>query len=126
MATTKPRVQVTLDPEMYAVLRDLAALNRQSLSAVIGELLHAVAPTVYRVVEAGRRFQALSEGMQDQVRGTFTAAEARIAPAVEALTAEALALLAAVDEAEQDPRPVTRGSRPPLSMSPPQDSGPST
>lgn len=126
MATTKPRVQVTLDPEMYAVLRDLAALNRQSLSAVISELLHAVAPTVYRVVEAGRRFQALSEGMQDQVRGTFTAAEARIAPAVEALTEEALALLAVVGGAEQDPRPVTRGSRPPLSMSPPEDSGAST
>jgi len=126
MATSKPRAMVTLEPEMYAELRELAALNGQSLSAVIAELLHAVAPTVHRVVVAGRRYQALSEGMQAHVRDTFTAAEARIAPAVEALTEEALALLAAVDEAEQDPRPVTRGSRTPLSMVPPAESGSST
>lgn len=126
MATTKPRAMVTLDPETYKALRDLAAINGQSLSAVIGELLYAVVPTVQRVVEAGRRYQALSEGMQDQVRSTFTAAEAKIAPAVEALTEEAFGLLAAIDEAEQDPRPVTRGSRTPLSMVPREESGPST
>jgi len=126
MATNKPRVSVTLDPETYEVLRELAAQNRQSLSAVIGELLDAVAPTVYRVVEAGRRYQALSEGMRDQVRGTFTAAEAKIAPVLRDLEKQAFAALEAVDEAEQDPRPVTRGSRPPLSMVPPAESGSST
>jgi len=126
MATTKPRVSVTLDPEMYAQLRDLARLNGESLSAVIGGLLHAVAPTVYRAVEVGRQFQRLSEGMQAQIRAQFTDAEIEIGPALQALTEKAFAALAAVDEAEQDPRPVTRGSRPPLSMAPPQESGPST
>jgi len=126
MATTKPRAMVTLDPETYAVLRDLAQLNGQSLSAVIGGLLDAVAPTVLRVVEAGRRFEALSEGMQEQVRGTFNAAEAEIAPALLDLQEQAFALFSVVEEAEADPRPVTRGSRTPLPPSPLRESGSST
>jgi len=126
MATTKPRISVTLNPETYGELRALAAINRQSLSAVIGGLLDAVVPTVHRVVEVGRRFQSLSEGMQAQVTATFEDAEAEVAPALRIVQDRAFAALAAVEEATRDPRPVTRGSRPPLSMVPPHESGPST
>ena len=123
MATTKPRVSVTLEPEMYAELRDLARLNRESLSAVIGGLLYAVAPTVHRAVVVGRQFQRLSEEMQAEIRDKFTDAEIEITPALQALTEKALAALAAVGEAEQDPRPVTRGSRTPLKSVGPTKSG---
>ena len=124
MATSKPRVSVTLDPETYAELRELAAINRQSLSAVIGGLLDAVVPTVHRVVEVGRRFQTLSEGMQAQVRGTFEDAEAEIAPALRIVQDQAFSALAAVEETMGDPRPVTRGSRPPLKSVGPRKPGP--
>jgi hypothetical protein len=127
MATAKPRVSVTLDPDLHAALRELAALNGESLSAVIGGLLEALAPTVLRVVEAGRQFQALSNDMQDQVRKTFTEAEAEISPALSDLQTQAFAALAALESgphAKQDPRPVTRGSRPPLKSVTPPQSGP--
>ena len=126
MSTSKPRVSVTLDPETYEVLHGLAQLNGESLSAVIGGLLDAVAPTVLRVVEAGRRFETLSQGMQEQVRSTFNAAEAEIAPALLDLQEQAFALLSVVEEVGPDPRPVTRGSRPPLPPSPLRESGCST
>ena len=124
MATTKPRISVTLNPETYDELRALAAINRQSLSAVIGGLLDAVVPTVHRVVEVGRRFQSLSEGMQAQVTATFEDAEAEIAPALRIVQDRAFSALAAVEEAIQDPRPVTRGSRPPLKSVSTGKSGP--
>ena len=123
MATSKPRVSVTLEPEMYAALQELAALNGESLSAVIGGLLDAVAPTVLRVVEAGRQFRALSAEMQEHARNTFTAAEEQIAPAVADLTSQAVAALAALSGTETDPRPVTRGSRPPSKNSPTRQAG---
>lgn len=123
MATVKPRVSVTLDPEMHAVLRELAAFNGESVSAVIGGLLDAVAPTVLRVVEAGRQFQALSDEMKEQVRGTFSNAEAQIGPVLLDLQAQAFAALAVVEEAKSDPRPVTRGSRTPLKSVGPAKSG---
>lgn len=126
MATVKPRVSVTLEPEMYAALKELAALNGESLSSVIGELIDAVAPTVLRVVEAGRQFEALSAGMQERARETFLAAEQQIAPAVAELTEQAVAALAALAGTETDPRPVTRGSRPPSKSSPRSKSGSSS
>jgi len=126
MATTKPRVSVTLDPEMYAALRELADMNGESMSAVIGGLLEVVAPTVLRVVEAGRQFQALSAEMQDQARSSFARAEQTIAPVVADLTEQAFAALAVVPATENDPRPVTRGSRPPSKQSPHEKSGPET
>jgi uncharacterized protein (DUF1778 family) len=129
MATTKPRVQVSLSPEAYVVLKDLASMNHQSVSSVISGALDAMMPTIERVVEAGRRFELLSAEMRERVQQNFTAAEARVLPVVEELKDEMVDLLGlfeGVDNVELDPRPVTRGSRPPLSMSPPQDSGPST
>jgi predicted DNA-binding protein (UPF0278 family) len=124
MATTKPRVSVTLDPEMYEEVRELAVLTGESMSAVIGGLLDAVAPTVHRVVEAGRLFQSYSAEMQDRVGGTFAAAEAKIAPALHRLQEQAFAALRELEGEPDDPRPVTRGSRPPLVSVHPEKSGP--
>lgn len=123
MTTSKPRVSVTLEPDLYDDLRELAQLNGESLSAVIGGLLEAVAPTVRRVVTVGRQFQALSGEMKDEVRGRFAAAEAKISPALHDLTEQALAALDAVEPTTEDPRPVTRGSRPPLRSHPLDKSG---
>ena len=129
MATTKPRLSVTLEPVTYKVFRDLAELNGKSLSSVISGALDAMTPTVERVVEAGRRFELLSGEMRERVAQNFAGAEARVTPVVEQLKGEMVDLLGLFDgvgDVELDPRPVTRGSRPPLSMSPQQDSGSST
>lgn len=50
MPTTKPRVQVTLEPSTHAVIDRLAALQGCSRGAVISELIDAVAPALGRTV----------------------------------------------------------------------------
>jgi hypothetical protein len=106
-------VTVTLEPGTYEVVRDLARMQGQSVSSVVAGLVDAVLPTVARVVEAGRAFEALSEEMRERVVSNFAAAEERLVPAVEELLGEALDLLA-MPGTEPDPRLVTRGSRPPI------------
>lgn len=50
MATTKPRVTVTLDPFSHEVISALAGLQSRSRGAVIAEMMEAVAPTLSRTV----------------------------------------------------------------------------
>lgn len=124
MPTKKPRLTITLDPVTHELLKELAEVNEQSLSSVISELLDTMIPTVQRVVEAGRHFQLLSEDMKAQIRRNFDAAESLVLPEVAAMESDFIALLNSVGEAaaaEADPRPVTRGSRPPHPRPHPDD-----
>ena len=50
MATTKPRVTVTLDPFSHEVISALAGLQSRSRGAVIAEMMEAVAPALSRTV----------------------------------------------------------------------------
>jgi uncharacterized protein (DUF1778 family) len=116
MATNKPRITITLEPEQYELVRELARMNDQSMSSVVVELVQAIQPTIERVVNAGRAFEQLSDDMKDKIRANFEGAEQRIMPALTELEADFLATLASVSEAAaapEDPRAVTRGSRPP-------------
>lgn len=119
MATKRPRTSVTFTPETYELLRELAEMNGQSLSSLASEMLDLLVPQVRGVVEAGRRYQALSESMREQIRREFEEAEERVVPAAEALQREIFGMLEGIgQEPEQDPRAVTRGSRPPSSTLP--------
>ena len=44
MATSKPRVTVTLEPDDYALLRELAELSDESMSSILADLLATTAP----------------------------------------------------------------------------------
>lgn len=123
MATGKPRVTVTLDPDVHAILRELSDLNGESMSRIIGDLVGAVVPTLQQLIEAGRAFRDLEQSVQDRIREKFEDAENRLLPEVEAMGGELLGLFDMVIEAggdAADPRPVTRGSGPP---SPPLPQG---
>lgn len=61
MATVKPRVGVTLEPEQYDLLSRLAALQGRSRSQILKELLEAVQPALARVVEIGELYRAANE-----------------------------------------------------------------
>jgi hypothetical protein len=50
MPTIKPRVQVTLEPEVHAVIERLAHLQGRTRGAVIADLLDSVAPALTRTV----------------------------------------------------------------------------
>lgn len=86
MATAKPRITVTLEPEAYAVLKRLSQLSGDSLSSLVSSLADLAAPTLSRaadLIEAAkgadaRALAAFVESLGD--------AEARLAPLVATAT----------------------------------------
>ena len=61
MATTKPRITVTLKPSTHAVLREMSRLTKNSQSQIIGELLEQAEPIFERmvqVIQAAKNAQA--------------------------------------------------------------------
>ena len=119
MATNKPRITVTLKQEDYLVLTELSKVNGQSMSAIVAELVSTVTPVMARVIAASRVFERSQDEAKERVRAMFDEAEERVLPAVKQLEDEFMSMLdnlhAMEPEADQDPRPVTRGSRPPAS-----------
>jgi hypothetical protein len=84
MATTKPRIQVTLKPSQYELLKRLAKVQRRPMSAILSELFDEIEPVYERmatVLEAAIRAQdTAKQGMRD----ALTAAEEEMRPHVAA------------------------------------------
>lgn len=52
MATEKPRITITLEPEQHAVLRRLADLQGGSMSRIVSEFLGEVTPILSQVADS--------------------------------------------------------------------------
>lgn len=136
MATLKPRVNVTLEPHRYDLLKRLAGLQGVSMSYLIADLLETVAEPLERVCVVLEAASKAPDNVKDGLRAAlyraervllpqadefmeqadlfFTDAAARI-EAAGAGDSAASAADAAGDGTGRDPRPVTRGSTPPTS-----------
>lgn len=65
MATSNPRITVTLQPQVHVVLKRLSELTKNSQSALVGELLSESLPVFERMVEVLGAAEKLREkGMQ--------------------------------------------------------------
>ena len=86
MATTKPRITVTLTKRQYEVISAIAQLGGGSMSAFIGELLESALPTLERMAAT---FQKVRRA-QDQERGKFLASMDRAQAAIEPVVMDAV------------------------------------
>ena len=80
MAVKNPRVQVTLKPHEYALLRRLAELQGRSMSALMADVWETVHPVMERVavvLDAAKKAQAESTA---GLRSSVEKAEREIAP----------------------------------------------
>ena len=86
MATTKPRITLTMDPELYSLYRDLAEVQERSMSAIIVDLLDATAPIQQQVLQALRHALSVQEeGRADilaRLEKAQATAEEMLAPAM--------------------------------------------
>lgn len=129
MATSKPRITITLEPHRHELLRRLAAHQGVSMSSIVVDLLETVAPVLERVcvaIESAKK-------AQDSVRVNLVRMAEESEQAVQPLLAQAMGqldiFLSACGDAAQsegtpprgedptpqaatNPRPVTRGSGP--------------
>lgn len=86
MATTKPRITLTMDAELYSLYRDLSEVQGRSMSAIIVDLLDATAPVQQQVLQALRRALSVQEeGRADMLASLEKAqatAEGMLSPAM--------------------------------------------
>lgn len=131
MATTKPRINVTLEPHRYALFKRLAALQGVSMSSLVAELLEAVAEPMERVCVILEAAAKAPGDLKTGLRAAVDRAEASLVPnalktleqfdmflgdissVVEAATIPGdVRAAGAVGVGVADPRLVTRGSTP--------------
>ena len=81
MTTINPRITVTLQPQVHAVLKRLSVLTKNSQSALIGELLSDSLPVFLRMVQvldAAEQLRAKGIKAGDEVKESLVRAQGRI------------------------------------------------
>lgn len=87
LATSKPRITITLQPEVYETLRELSAVQGCSMSAVVADLLLSVNPIQQRVLRAARRLVSLDQMARASTVENLAAAEEEFTEMLEPLLA---------------------------------------
>lgn len=85
MATTKPRITITLEDDVYETVKGMAEAQGCSMSAVVSELLTAVNPAQKRILRAVQSAAALTERERAKTVAGLERAEQQITMALEPL-----------------------------------------
>lgn len=67
MATSKPRITITLDEQHYAVLKRLNALNGVPMSRTVSEFVELVSPVLERVCDNLERVRIADENVRSRI-----------------------------------------------------------
>lgn len=83
MATEKPRITITLEPEQHAVLRRLAELQGGSMSRIVSEFMGEVTPILAQVADALELAQRASSDARAKFVRAAEEAEEELRPLAE-------------------------------------------
>lgn len=78
MATTKPRITVTLDQDVYDTIKGLSEAQGCTMSGLVSEFLAMVNPVQQRVLRAVKKAQALNVESKADVVASLEAGEAQL------------------------------------------------
>ena len=67
MATSKPRITITLEEQNYAVLKRLNALNGVPMARTVSEFVQLVAPVLERVCDNLERVRMADENVRSRI-----------------------------------------------------------
>lgn len=85
MATKKPRIQVTVEPSEYAILKRLSNARGVTMSCVVAELVQASIPILEHVVSTLEKAKLMDEGLKDRFRAALTKADDKLSPMVQSV-----------------------------------------
>lgn len=88
MPTSKPRVHVTLSPEVHATVAKLAELQSSSMSSVVAELVTEMSPVLLRVGQAIEHARKLEAEAIPAYVSSLDQAQASLEPLLVALMAQ--------------------------------------
>lgn len=78
MATTKPRLTITLEPHTHAVISELAELQGRPRARVIAELIESTVPILERTCYVLALAKRASSGVSDDFKASLEHSEAKI------------------------------------------------
>lgn len=79
MATSKPRITVTIDPAVHETLRQLSELQGVSMSSIVSDLLVTIDPVQRRVVQSLRFALSLQKNARADFASQLEAAQEQAA-----------------------------------------------
>lgn len=82
MATTKPRITVTLNERTYNVLKVIGDLGSSTMSGFISEMLDSALPTLERMAVTFQKIKQAQEGERARFLESIDDAQAAIEPVV--------------------------------------------
>lgn len=89
MSTNKPRITLTLEPEVYEVVRRLSAASGDSMSAVIADFLDVAIPQMQRIALVLEHAKAIPSQTKEELRDSLARSEAKLLSAVAEVTGQA-------------------------------------
>lgn len=78
MATTRPRITVTLTDDTHALLKDLSALSGKSMSFLISDLVEGIIPQLSRTVEVMKAAKNAPEEIRQKIIEQYEESEQKI------------------------------------------------
>ena len=115
MPTVKPRVQVTLEPEVHEVIARFARLQNRTRGAVIAELLNEVTPALGRTIALLEAAQEAPNQVKAGLRAAVEGLQQEMVNASGEATRQFQLIMSKIESsggsgADVDPHVVTRGS----------------
>ena len=83
MATSKPRITITLNHRPYEVLKAISDCSNQPMSAFISELLEESLPVLERMAESFRKIKAAQAEQKKRIADELEQAQAGVEPILE-------------------------------------------
>lgn len=83
MATTKPRITVTLTQHQHDVLRVISDCGGQPMSAFISDMLEQALPVLERMAESFRKIKAAQDEQKKRIVEELDQAQAEVEPVLE-------------------------------------------
>ena len=78
MPTLNPRITITLEPSVHAILRRLSQLTKESQSAIVSDLLSQSSPAFSKIITVLEAAQAASASMKASTAARLDEAQSTI------------------------------------------------
>lgn len=88
MATTKPRITITLTDRQYQLVKTLSESSGQSMSGFITEYLEIAEPMLEQMCVAYQRMKQADDARKEDLKRNLDAAERSLRPLVESVNAQ--------------------------------------
>lgn len=99
MATTKPRITITLTHRQHEVLRAISENSGQSMSTFVTEIVELSLPTLERMAETFRKIKSAQDEQKKRIADELEQAQAAVEPVLDQVMGQFDLFLSRVEEA---------------------------